>query len=84
MVTYALIPASDLALASSARLTDLLALVRVTNRFRLTGVWPLTSSGLGDLLVDPAQGAPGPVVLVLVVERVVTAGIGRPGSARAG
>ena len=40
MVTYALIPASDLALASSARLTDLLAPVRVTNRFRLTGVWP--------------------------------------------
>lgn len=43
MVTYALIPASDLALASSARLTDLLAPVRVTNRFRLTGVWPLTA-----------------------------------------
>jgi hypothetical protein len=33
--------------------------------------------GLGDLLIDPPQGAAGPVGFVLVVEDVVTALVGR-------
>jgi hypothetical protein len=35
--------------------------------------------GLGDLLVDPAQRAPGPVGLVLVVDDLVAAFVGRTG-----
>jgi hypothetical protein len=45
------------------------------NRLRLTdGVL-----GLGDLLVDPAQGTAGPVVPVLVVDDLVPAFRGWPG-----
>ena len=39
------------------------------NRLRLTGACPSTARlGFGDLLVDAAQRAPGPVVAVLVVD----------------
>jgi len=35
--------------------------------------------GLGDLLIDPAQGPPGPVVTVLVVDDLVAVAAVRPG-----
>ena len=39
------------------------------NRLRLTGAVPVDGAlGLGDLLVDAAQRASGPVVAVLVVD----------------
>ena len=40
--------------------------------------------GLGDLLVDAAQRAPGPVGLVLVVDDLVAAAAARPGGPRLG
>ena len=64
-------------------LAALSAPTRRMNRLRLTGTFPATAClGLGDLLVDPAQRAPGPIGPVLVVDDLVTALVsvyGRPG-----
>ena len=38
---------------------------------------------LGDLLIDPPQGAPRPVVPVLVIDDLVPAAAVRPGGATA-
>jgi hypothetical protein len=40
--------------------------------------------GLGDLLIDPAKDAPGPVVSVLIVDDLVTAAAVGPGRPRLG
>lgn len=69
-------------MASRVRFTLLEAPVSWTNRFRLTGVVGDGAFGLGDLLVDALEGAPGPVVLVLVVEGVVLALVARAGRPR--
>jgi hypothetical protein len=46
----------------------------------LTAVLPaMAFSKLGDLLVDPAQGARGPAGAVLVVDDLVSALVGRAG-----
>ena len=66
---YPFKPASPRALASRSRLTLLVAPGELDEPVALDrGVAVDGLLGFGDLLIDAAQGAPGPVVTVLVVD----------------
>jgi hypothetical protein len=76
-------PGQVAGLASSTRFTDLSAPVITMNRLRFTGTFPATAfSALAICSSMPPQRAAGPVGLVLVVDDLVAAFVGRTGGPR--